>query len=790
VLAPQDHSAAPDGNLGRAVRELQRLGYTCLSPAAVRAERDSVREVLLVERLVAALGRLNPGLSAAHLQLALRALGAPAADLRQSNQRIHGLLTRGLSIERGARRPKTVRYLDPDELSGNDLVVAWQLPVRGVHRQVVLDLVVFINGIPLAVLACAPDEFQGAEALWLHATLADLWRQQEGDATCHELGVPRLFESVHLIAALAEERAVYGSVLTPPHGYTAWITPEPPGEADRNASPSQPASAADLLLRGMLAPRRLFELLHHFVAFPGGQRTLCLAPEYVAVARAVDEPARSGVLWHALPTAGGRQQLLLAWLLRALARAADQPPPLVVVEAEADRAALLPLLADVPATVLGVEQARAALAAGALPTTPQLVLIAEAQALPAQELLQQAQAALPRARILALTSTPIPTAERDAAPYLAAFNFTQALSLRAAVPVYREARAAQPPAPSAAERVRRICRDLGEHFARVVRPAGGRAYVLAQSSEAARLYRKTLRRQHPALAHEIQVGCAPPSPAPAALHVVYVDAPLPGRGHLLIALSVSHPAPDKLFGLVIDYAGAAPPPALADWPADEVADAIRQPADELPRLRQHHQAAVRLLSAARNLHSLEQCLKELTSEARRIHFAASVYECAEALEVLYDSPGAQGYLHELRWLGQVLLGAAARYQDARLGAAVRGPRVRRLVEESLQDAGVVEHQAPAWQPAAGRGTARLVYEVLTAPDALAAAETHPRYGRGAEEHHELAVQLAAALDAQPTLQGESVRALIEGHLLAAGYSGARAALLTARLLDRLHARAR
>ena len=214
-----------------ALAVLQRLGYACLPPESLAAERDSSREVILVDRLVAALKRLNPGISTANIHRALRELtGTRAADLLAASQRTYELLIYGAVVTagRGGRAPLRVRYLDLQQPERNEFLVTWQLPVRGAKRQVVLDLVVFVNGIPLVIVLCEPVAATAtADPAWLHQALAELWRWQEPDKATHDLGVPRLFETAHLLVALGAQTAVYGSVLTPPHRFAGWPTAWP-----------------------------------------------------------------------------------------------------------------------------------------------------------------------------------------------------------------------------------------------------------------------------------------------------------------------------------------------------------------------------------------------------------------------------------------------------------------------------------------------------------------------------------------------------------------------------------
>lgn len=800
-------SSAVQGLQVQALEVLQRLGYTCLSPAALQQERDSSREVLLVDRLVAALRRLNPGLSEANVHAALRELtGTDAADALPGGRRAHTLLTQGAASPGGGRRARSIRYLDLNEPAGNEYVVTWKLPVRGVKRQLVLDLVVFVNGIPLIVLACPPSRSAAGPA-WQGEALAQLWHAQEAEPAARDLGVPRLFETVQLIAALDAETALYGGPGTPPHRFAAWRTPWPRTIGQVASLLGREPTAQDLLLFGMLSPPNLLDLLQNFIAFIASpetsrsERTLCLGSEYRAVQSAFlaagKKPgpgptgeAAGGILWHAGGDSATRQLLMMAWLVRKLRadpRQRDRPVLLFAHDQhQADaltwalRAAGLPEPARAPQAMQTPEGGRrppraaagpgsartlrsqpgslrpkpaeppVASAATILFTAAELqeplgaqlapyraspvVLLAHVLLPPLRQLPARLRKELPDACLLGFTATPV--GARDAAvaaalgPCLSACGFAESIAEQAALPVYLETRRPELHLAPEPDRTRALCLDLAAHFRRVVQPGGGQAHLIARSAETARLYKEMIDRlgspqavladapaadpaepagspagerpagerpagERPAAPRsrpdcappvpELLISCRPPaSDAAATLQVVYVDAPLGGEALVQAVLAVNAPAPDKLFGLIVDYAGVCgAPPALAEFAAADVLDALCRPDEELARLQQAQKDALRCLSGVKNLYSLEQCLAALHSPEQRAQLHAAVHRCARPLELLLDDPRAQGFIPEFSWIGQVLLAAAARYRDDRIGPAACGPRVRRLLAESV-----------------------------------------------------------------------------------------------------------
>src|SRR4051812_6622200 len=84
---------------GPAIELIQKLGYTYVPPETLDAERDSLRDVVLVARLEVALRRLNPWLSDDNLHKAVRTItSVQAAGLIEANEALHTALSFGIAL--------------------------------------------------------------------------------------------------------------------------------------------------------------------------------------------------------------------------------------------------------------------------------------------------------------------------------------------------------------------------------------------------------------------------------------------------------------------------------------------------------------------------------------------------------------------------------------------------------------------------------------------------------------------------------------------------------------------
>ena len=137
------------------------LGYVVkngldIAPGEPEAERESFSHVILTERLRERLITINPTIPATAIEDAIRQILNPnLPSLIQSNRQFHRWLRDGVKVE-FQREGKTVgdfvRLLDFDNPDNNDWTAVNQFTVKGTHHARRPDIIVFINGLPIAVL--------------------------------------------------------------------------------------------------------------------------------------------------------------------------------------------------------------------------------------------------------------------------------------------------------------------------------------------------------------------------------------------------------------------------------------------------------------------------------------------------------------------------------------------------------------------------------------------------------------------------------------------------------------
>ncbi|WP_035384733.1 type I restriction endonuclease subunit R [Ferriphaselus sp. R-1] len=242
-----------------AIKLFERLGYDYIhapdiAPDGDRPERSSYDEVLLTGRLEAALKRINPKLSAALLQDALKEVQRiHSPELLANNEAFHRLLTEGVPVSThkdGDQRGERVWLIDFARPENNEFVVANQFTVIENHQNKRPDLVLFVNGIPLVVIELknAADE---------NATIKAAYQQLD----TYKQAIPSLFTSNAFLVISDGLEAKAGSLSASFSRFMAWKS------ADGKAEASHLVSQLEVLINGMLNKATLLDLLRHFIVF-------------------------------------------------------------------------------------------------------------------------------------------------------------------------------------------------------------------------------------------------------------------------------------------------------------------------------------------------------------------------------------------------------------------------------------------------------------------------------------------------------------------------------------------
>ena len=343
---------------------LESLGYTVLpgpeiAPGEPQAEREDYGQVILERRLRQALQQLNPQAPVDVLEDAFRKLTRPdTPSLVAVNHTLHRYLVDGVPVE--YRRPDgsiggdLVRVLDYDEPENNEFLAVNQFTVVEGRGETSFaptrrpDIVLFVNGLPLAVIELKNAAVESA-TIWSAFNQLQTYKQQ----------IPSLFNFNEALVISDGMQARIGTLTADYEWFMPWRTIEGEELADEMLPHLQ------VVLEGVFEKRRFLDLIRHFIVFEDmGAGTLvkkmagyhqyhavkvalsetlraCVPPgpdtwresegTYFAGGQRDAKPGdrRAGVIWH---TQGSGKSLTMAFYAgRMILEPAMENPTLVVI---------------------------------------------------------------------------------------------------------------------------------------------------------------------------------------------------------------------------------------------------------------------------------------------------------------------------------------------------------------------------------------------------------------------------------------------------------------------------
>jgi type I restriction enzyme R subunit len=348
----------------------EELGWSILhgpdiAPDEPAAERGSYSDVILRGRLEAAIDSLNPNLPREAKEEALRKflhVDSPSLVLR--NRAFHKMLTDGIPVEyrrepspqpspkgRGSNtvgyqlRPSTsgrgnegegvvddpggithdlIKLIDFDNPDANDWLVVNQFTVvEGQHNRRP-DIVVFVNGIPLAVIELKNPADE-------NATIESARKQIE----TYKDEIPSLFTTNELLIISDGDQARMGSLTSPREWFLPWKTIE----GKRIADPDD--LELETLIKGVFDKRRFLDLIRHFIVFEDSDDEIVkkvaayhqfhatrTAVDKIVAASQPDGGKKGGVVWH---TQGSGKSLTMVFCAGKLVLHPQMRNPTIVV---------------------------------------------------------------------------------------------------------------------------------------------------------------------------------------------------------------------------------------------------------------------------------------------------------------------------------------------------------------------------------------------------------------------------------------------------------------------------
>ncbi|MDB4346443.1 HsdR family type I site-specific deoxyribonuclease [bacterium] len=311
-----------------ALEHLKGLGWQHLDGTTLHPEqtdkRSSLKDVVLTPTLEQAIKRINPWISDDNLRKVVREVTLiQTSTLMEANQWFWERLTQYFSVDQdlgSGRRGQTLKLIDFDHPENNEFLCVDQFKIQGSTQNIIPDILLFVNGLPLGVIECkspfvTDPMAEGINQLRRYANL-----RNPGDSE----GCEKLFHYNQVMISTHRDGAKVGTISSTYEFYLEWKDPYPLESKDLG----DPATAQQLLIQGLLTPKNFLDIVQNFTIYEteSGRTIKKIAryQQFRAVQKTIerlkapgDRKSKGGVIWH---TQGSGKSLTMVFLTQKIRR--------------------------------------------------------------------------------------------------------------------------------------------------------------------------------------------------------------------------------------------------------------------------------------------------------------------------------------------------------------------------------------------------------------------------------------------------------------------------------------
>ena len=340
-----------------ALLQLKNLGYDYIPRNEVNNHRESKSQYILHDIAKKALRDINEDIiSDKSIDEALYALEKTKLDdgMVKASEDVYSNLLGGVSVP---------EIIDGKKTSPQLKFINWQEPEKNVYHVVAEfeieedqnrrpDIVLFVNGIPFAVIECKKASVPVDEAVY------QMIRNQKFAQT------PKFFLFPQILIATNINEIKYGTMQTPFEFYSVWKEKDAPADYETKVLENinkpiddstisqvckdlrrkdyvhhtkESLSAQDLGIYALLSPSRLLDLVRNFIIYDNRIKKITRYQQYFAIKKTLQKiknfdengKRRGGLIWH---TQGSGKSLTMVMLVKNLIEEVKNPRVIVVTD--------------------------------------------------------------------------------------------------------------------------------------------------------------------------------------------------------------------------------------------------------------------------------------------------------------------------------------------------------------------------------------------------------------------------------------------------------------------------
>lgn len=320
-----------------AIEVLQKLGYKYISEDENKKLRNNIlTEVIFKDILAKKLNEINSyEYKGERYKFSASTIGQAIKDLNEdlvtglisTNEKIYDLLTLGKSYQEnmvdGTKRSFDIKYIDFEHPENNDFYVTEEFSVLRMNGKDCArpDIVLFVNGIPLAVIECKDASVPIIQAISQNI------RNQKPDY------IPQLFKFIQIVMAANKNETKYATCGTPDKFWSTWNEQyvERQNELLNKTVIGRQVTKQDRDIISLFEKERFLELIKDFIIFEAGKKKICRYQQYFAVKAMLERikhDKKGGVVWH---TQGSGKSITMVYITKKLMEDKEIQNPQVVI---------------------------------------------------------------------------------------------------------------------------------------------------------------------------------------------------------------------------------------------------------------------------------------------------------------------------------------------------------------------------------------------------------------------------------------------------------------------------
>lgn len=312
-----------------AIEVLKKLDYTYISPDGISGLKRGKSTPILTKILEKKLKELNDyeykgkvyKFNEEIIKKAIKDIDVPIIEgLVNANEKIYDMLMLGKAYEvftvDGNKRSYNINYIDWENIDNNDFHFTEEYKLEKNKKSIdenhiIPDIVVFINGIPMAVIEAKRPSISIDEAM------SQMIRNQKPDY------IPDLFKYVQIVMATNKNQVKYASCGTPKKFWSMWREEDNDwhNELLKKAVIDRKITKQDEDIVSLFSRERFLEIIQYFILFDLNVKKIARYQQYFGVKAILERiekkdengNRKSGVIWH---TQGSGKSLTMVMLAR------------------------------------------------------------------------------------------------------------------------------------------------------------------------------------------------------------------------------------------------------------------------------------------------------------------------------------------------------------------------------------------------------------------------------------------------------------------------------------------